>query len=610
MRLLEITALLVAVAFGPVAAAPLESSWSRESAPGPTFDARGEQSLDALRAPPISTPALDAALRAIQAGRYGEVAALVSGALEVESTAAPAHELIGIALAMQGRLEQARSEFHAAVRADPKQITALIKLGDLDSAQGRFEEADRQYERARLVDDSDPQLAQRLGLSAERKGDLRGAIAWYEKGVRDAPADYLGVRLNLAGLYNRSGQPAKTVTLLENHPKRGSSAALLFHLGVAHSQLRDHPAAVTHLKQALAIDPNFWNAVLALGVAQRVSGSPVESVDTLRQAGRLAPRSPLPPIELGHSLLAVNRTAEAIAELEKGVALSNDRPVFRLELAQAYLAAGDHSKAIKQFDALSRINGAPIEVGLGLAAAHRQAGNIDEAGKVYERLREREPKNALVAYQSGLFEAFRRNYGAAIKLLGNAGADPMLRPQAMRALAFAYGQNGDHRRAVETARQLIKGSADEAGARLTLAVLLEQAGRNSEAAAEYEAVLERRHDDLLALNNLAVLRSEAGRHDGALALAEKAHRLAPSDPQVLDTYGWALHRAGRSRDALRHLAEAVRMAPHSSTARFHLGAVRMAVGERAAGRSELAAALQASPQAAWAVEARRLLDGG
>ncbi|HRO59520.1 MAG TPA: tetratricopeptide repeat protein [Burkholderiaceae bacterium] len=563
--------------------------------------------MDELRAPAVSTPALAAALRAIQAGRYDDVAALVRDALKVESTAAPAHELLGIALAMQGRLEQARSEFHAALRADPKQVTALIKLGDLDSAQGRFEEADRHYERARQVDDSDPQLAQRLGLSAERKGDLRGAIAWYEKGIRDAPADYLGVRLNLAGLYNRSGQPARTVALLEDHPKRASSAGLLFHLGVAHSQLRDYPAAIGPLRQALAIDPTFWNAALALGVAQRVSGSPVESVDTLR---RLAPRSPLPPVELGHSLLAVNRPAEAIAEFEKGVALSNDRPVFRLELAQAYLAAGDHAKAIAQFDALSRVDGAPIEVGLGLATSHRQAGNLDEAGKVYERLRKLEPKNALVAYQAGLFEAFRRNYDAAIKLLGSASADPVLRPQAMRAMAFAYGQKGDHRRAVETARQLVKGSADEAGARLTLAVLLEQAGRNGEAAAEYEAVLERRRDELLALNNLAVLRSEAGRHDGALALAEKAHRLAPADPQVLDTYGWALHRAGRSRDALRHLTEAVRMAPHSSTARFHLGAVRMAVGERAAGRAELAAALQASPQAAWAAEARRLLDGG
>lgn len=617
MRILTAAALCAGLLLGTARATLLESDWSRET---PAIDAAsgfgpaGDLGIfgDAIRTPVArATPELAAALRAIHEGRPADVPGLVESALSQPHAAAPAHELRGIAFAMQGDVARARAEFEAAVRADPRQATAVIKLGDLAAAEGRHEEAARFWERARgLGDGENPQLAQRLGLVAERKGEVGEAIAWYEKGIRETPPEYLGVRLNLAGLYNRTRQPARTVALLGAHPKRADSAAAQFHLGVARTQLGEYDAAIAALRRARDIDAGFWNAALALGVAQRLAGDVPESVATLGEAARLAPRSPLPVVELGHSLLAAGRPAEAIGAFEKAAALSGERPVFRLELAQAYLVAGEHDKALAVFEALSRIANAPIDVGLGLAATYQQAGRLDDAQKQFERLRASAPNDPRVLYQAGLFEAFRRNYDGAIRLLAAASADPAMRPQAMRALAFAHGQKRDFPKAIETARKLVTESRDKAAARLVLAVLLEEAGRTGEAVTEYEGVLEADPRQVLALNNLSVLRTEAGDVRSGLALAERAHRLAPRNAQVLDTWGWALHRAGRSRDAVAPLAEAAQRMPGSASVRYHLGAARWAAGEREQARKDLDASLELAPRSTWAPEARRLLAGG
>ena len=58
-------------------------------------------------------------------------------------------------------------------------------------------------------------------------------------------------------------------------------------------------------------------------------------------------------------------------------------------------------------------------------------------------------------YQAGLFEAFRRNYDGAVRLLASATNDPAMRPQALRALAFAHGQKRDFPKAIDTARKLV-----------------------------------------------------------------------------------------------------------------------------------------------------------
>jgi tetratricopeptide (TPR) repeat protein len=84
-------------------------------------------------------------------------------------------------------------------------------------------------------------------------------------------------------------------------------------------------------------------------------------------------------------------------------------------------------------------------------------------------------------------------------------------------------------------------------------------------------------------------------------------------PSVLaaDAYGWALHAAGRDREALPYAKSALRLGTRNALLRYHLGAIEAALGQTAAARSDLAAALAQNPNfhVLHAPRARTMLAG-
>jgi tetratricopeptide (TPR) repeat protein len=82
---------------------------------------------------------------------------------------------------------------------------ARYNLGVALAAQGRLGEARAEYERARQLKPSLRQAAVNLGVLLERQGDPRAAAAVYQEVVRDFPEDALA-RERLAELYRAAGQ--------------------------------------------------------------------------------------------------------------------------------------------------------------------------------------------------------------------------------------------------------------------------------------------------------------------------------------------------------------------------------------------------------------------
>ncbi|MCA9670805.1 MAG: tetratricopeptide repeat protein [Myxococcales bacterium] len=115
-----------------------------------------------------------------------------------------------------------------------------------------------------------------------------------------------------------------------------------------------------------------------------------------------------------------------------------------------------------------------------------------------------------------------------------------------------------------------------------------------------------RHDrrtlaQFLATKNIAV--------DKALSLARAERRVRPGIYSE-DTLAWALYRAGRYDEARAAADRATKHGTKDARLLYHAGAIRLAQGERGAGRTLIAAALALNPKfdATGAVEARRLVD--
>ena len=134
---------------------------------------------------------------------------------------------------------------------------------------------------------------------------------------------------------------------------------------------------------------------------------------------------------------------------------------------------------------------------------------------------------------------------------------------------------------------------------LELGELLQAQGRTGEAEQQY-AVL-RASLQLYAASGqvidaeLALFEADHGDPGRAVEFAQQAYAARPDSVVTQDAYAWALHAAGRDGEALPLAHAALRTGLQSASLRYHLGAIEVALGQSAAGRSDLQAALALQP---------------
>jgi tetratricopeptide (TPR) repeat protein len=103
--------------------------------------------------------------------------------------------------------------------------------------------------------------------------------------------------------------------------------------------------------------------------------------------------------------------------------------------------------------------------------------------------------------------------------------------------------------------------------------------------------------------------ADHGRPEDALRLAESGIGVRP-DVYGYDTLAWALYRVGRFGEALAAAERANSLGTADATFSYHLGAIRMALGDRPGASEALVHAIDLSPEfhPVGAAEAKRLLQ--
>jgi len=196
---------------------------------------------------------------------------------------------------------------------------------------------------------------------------------------------------------------------------------------------------------------------------------------------------------------------------------------------------------------------------------------------------------------SAAAEAYQRAYDMA-----PSGQLALLSSNARR-------QSGDHEAAATALRNWLAVQPDDHRVRLQLAMYLDQTGRQEDAIAEYEQLLDQRPDNVVALNNLAWLYHLVG--DGrAVTLAEQAVELAPDRPEITDTLGWILVEEGELRRGLLLLQQAAVQAPHIPDIRYHLAVAYQRVGRLDEARKELQYLLASGEEFARRDDAQALMN--
>ena len=488
------------------------------------------------------------------------------------------HLLIGDFLSDTGQLDEARREFEAGAKSDPKQAALYQKrIADLLLAQGKKDEAMRVVDSLVSADPSDmsPRSVKAgLLMQSAGAGKIDAAVKELTEVVKNKPNDTLA-RYNLGralmaqgNLLLASGQFQKAI---RQQPRFLTPRYYLAEIGV---DTRRFDLALRYANDILAIRPGDPRGTLLLAMAQQGLGKLKESRDTLNAIIRQQPGFIDAQLQLGLLDMKEKRLEEA-GEIFQKLYQPGDKDTRPLKaLVQALVARGKSGQAIQILtDAVKRAPDS-ADIHSTLASTALRVQKTDLAIDQYQWLMSAYPNNA----------EFLVYMGEACYI------------------------KGDTNRAIATLQKAHQLDPKNAQALAGLAPIFEETGKTQDAMATYRQLLQLQPDNPAVLNNLALLMSNSGGNlDEALRFAEKAVQKMPNALPIADTLGWIYLQKGMPQSAVRVFSNLIRAEPGNPTYHYHYGLSLLKTGNKQQGALELRTALVNHPSKDEETQIRQLM---
>jgi tetratricopeptide (TPR) repeat protein len=248
------------------------------------------------------------------AQEFPEASATLRTLLERQDSAALRY-LLGLTLESMRRPDEAVEAFSAAARLDPGRADAWLHLGRIALDKHLAGEAQRCFgeARARCTDGACVEALIGLGTAYKLLGQGRQAEEAYQEAVRRAPRDftgylYLGDALIRARRYEEAVEPLGKAVQLE---PRSSLYHYMYAYALMHGGDQGGPEAVTHLREAIRLDPANGLAWYRLGLIRSKAGQYGEAAPLLAKAVDLEPKLKEAHYQLGVALQKLGKAEES-----------------------------------------------------------------------------------------------------------------------------------------------------------------------------------------------------------------------------------------------------------------------------------------------------------
>jgi tetratricopeptide (TPR) repeat protein len=500
-------------------------------------------------------------------------------------------------------------EFKTAAELSPFRSIARIKYADFLLTTGASDQAKVLLsELIAKAPDYIPawRVLSQIALSQKNYKD---ALALLDNVFSRNPQD-VDARVLQSNILIAKGEPKKAVELLEKLDGAYGNRIPGIKLQLARAAMADNNRmqAETALNQAIAANPAYADAIVALAELNTQSGRSAEAVTALTELLKKRPDLPQARIVLAGAYVLLGQFEFAGAVLREQlhfwpgdarahVLLSlvwrqqNKMPEAREELAKA------------------------AELAPGNMAIFSQIVDMDLAEKnftaAFQRVRElmqKEPQSAAAQFLEAKVYFAQADYPAAETALQKVLALDANLLEAYNLLVAIYVATNRLPEAVKQAEGVVARQPENLPARMTLALLMEKMKKFAEAADAYGKLLARSPAFVPALNNLAYLYAEyLNQPEKAVEIARKARTAEPADPSVADTLGWALFKHQDYPPALALLQESAEKLTTVPEVQFHLGMARYMMGQPDAAKAAFEQALKAPADFAGKEEAQRRL---
>jgi tetratricopeptide (TPR) repeat protein len=561
--------------------------------------------------------------------------AVMKQAIEASPNSVDAHVALGTFYVATQRDPEAEALFRKAVELDNKSGSALFELAVLDYRTGKKAEAEQLFKQ--LSTFPDPQLKPLHAIYLLKEGDQPGAIAEFEKLVKDNPKiPQLRTRLIAAYWVTKQMDQVERVLNadLKKNPKdleallqRGELYVATGNYDQARADLNEvlglrHDSAPVHyilaklsqarganlgyrqeLAEAIRLNPEFLRARLDLA-NELTTYAPASALQTLDGAPADQKNTVAILIARDWALVKLKNYDELRKNVKIGLAAVR-APEFLIQDGLVKIVDRDFKGARASIE--EGIQGAPSDPH-GLDALTELYAAQKQTGELAKRMQQvgQDSQSPQIKYFVGdwMLRNGQRDQARQFFVAAKA-ADPGFY-EADLALALMDITDGKLDNARIALNNLMLRKDQDITLRIQEAGLETAANHIPEAIEQYRKVLAIDRTSVYALNNLAYLLASMNKSDEALAFAQKAKELEPGRPEVDDTLGWVLYQRAVYGEAVSHL-EAASKKSSDPAIQYHLGLAYVKSGKRDQGEQVLRNALKVAPNLVEAQLARQAI---
>ena len=368
----------------------------------------------------------------------------------------------------------------AAERASAESDSAAVvgALGRVLYAYGQNQAAADCFERCQLLEPEKFEWSYLLAVARSDLGQTEAALGAFDAAAVIRPND-LPTAIRRADLLELAGERSAAAAALRQALQLApDSAAVHYRLGRLSAAEADG-SAIQHFEAALAVDPDYREAIYALAQEFRLAGRDAEAAAQIERYESV-------------STTRRRRYQDPLVDSMDSVRSASAQQAFND--ARTSQDSGDLQAALAGYGSALEIDPNHAQAHVNLIVVNGQLERHEEVEKHYQRAVELDPSVAEAHYNFGVSRHLAADYSAAVSAFRKALAINPQDANAHNNLANALEQGGQDAEAARHYRLAIEHDPSHPQANYHLGRRLAERGRYREALPPLHKALERENE--------------------------------------------------------------------------------------------------------------------
>ncbi len=570
---------------------------------------------------------------------FTEAEALVRPVVKSNPKDVQALNILANALIYQGKTDEAIALLEKAVKLQPEAAEAQMRLGVGLLSKGEKERGFESLENAIEIDPQFQQADIMLVLNYLKDNDIDGALKAAKSFASRQPKNAVAHNMvGLSYLANKQVVEAEKAFQMAIEQAPGDPEASR-QLAILALKNKDYMKALGYLEEVLKHHPMHLQTLISMAGIEAMQGHREKEEKILLDAINVNPESVEPRVLLSRKYLKEKRVDRARAILGEILEKERNTPAVLSALGEIQLTLREYKSAESTLRQLAQLQPKMAQAHFLLAKAYKGLNNHKSQKKSLEEALKLAPEHAGanidyirvlisegdIAESKERLEKLKTTIKDDVTLLSLEGAillemkefekalsvylemySKKANSKTLLALVKAYEKIGKRSDATPYLESWIKDYPNDISARLVVATIYIEEGREADAISQYREVLNYSKNNTTALNNLAWYLRKTD-PDEALAFAEKAHVSNRTSVAVMDTLAILVSQHGDIARAQRLIERALAQQPTNPNLIYHRVQILEKAGQIQEAKTSLEALLEKGSEFPEKVEAEQML---